>query len=60
LWDPRKVLKGDSNGLVLRANNHSGPVRGLHFNPKDKNLLASGATDGEVFCVELDFDLGHE
>lgn len=27
---------------------HTGPVRGLDFNPKQQNLLASGAINAEV------------
>ncbi len=60
MWDPKKILQGDEKPLVLRTSNHSGPVRGLHFNPKDTHLLASGATDGEVFIYNIDFHLGYE
>lgn len=28
--------------------NHTGPVKGLDFNPIKNNILASGATKGEV------------
>lgn len=49
LYDAKKLLKNAEKPLNLRTNNHSGPVRGLHFNPTQTHLLASGATDGEVF-----------
>lgn len=34
--------------LILRNTSHTGPVRGLDFNPIQTNLLASGAINGEV------------
>jgi len=37
----------------MRNNNHSGPIKGLHFNPKQPNLLASGGPNGEVFIWDL-------
>ena len=43
-----KVIKEDQNALVFRQAKHSGPVKGLHFNPTLTHQLASGATDGEV------------
>jgi hypothetical protein len=32
----------------MKNKSHDGPVRGLDFNPVAKNLLASGATNGQV------------
>jgi len=37
-----------SEALILRNTNHTGPVRGLDFNPIQTNLLSSGAVNGEV------------
>ena len=37
-----------SDSLVLRNKTHTGPVRGLDFNPIQTNLFASGAINGEV------------
>jgi protein transport protein SEC31 len=37
-----------SESLVLRNKAHTGPVRGLDFNPIQTNLFASGAVNGEV------------
>lgn len=34
--------------LIARYDLHKGPVRGLDFNSHQTNLLASGATNGEV------------
>ena len=36
---------------MLQQNMHAGQVRGLDFNPLQHNLLASGATDGEVHMM---------
>ncbi len=52
LWDAEKLMRGDQkSSLVLRAAKHSGPVKGLHFNPTFTHQLASGATDGEVCSI---------
>ena len=37
-----------SQSLILRNTTHTGPVRGLDFNPIQTNLLASGGINGEV------------
>ncbi|CAG8781927.1 9143_t:CDS:2, partial [Cetraspora pellucida] len=39
--------------LLLRNTAHSGNVRGLQFNPIQNNLLASAATNGEIFIWDL-------
>jgi WD40 repeat protein len=38
------------SSLITRHDLHKGPVRGLDFNIHSRNLLASGATNGEVRC----------
>ncbi|EAU82970.2 structural molecule [Coprinopsis cinerea okayama7 len=55
LWDPAKILAGAdaSESLILRNTNHTGPVRGLDFNPIQTNLLASGGVAGEVYIWDL-------
>jgi hypothetical protein len=32
----------------MRNSTHTGPIRGLDFNPIQTNLIASGAVSGEV------------
>lgn len=32
----------------MKTKSHDGPIRGLDFNSVAKNLLASGATNGQV------------
>ena len=57
LWDPAKIIaagsSADSDSLILRNTTHTGPIRGLSFNPIQKSLLASGATAGEVYIWDL-------
>ncbi|KAG7440702.1 uncharacterized protein BT62DRAFT_937821 [Guyanagaster necrorhizus] len=55
LWDPAKILAGDSSSesLILRNNNHTGPIRALDFNPLQTHLLSSGAVNGEVCIWDL-------
>jgi hypothetical protein len=36
---------------IYTSHKHTGPVRGLDFNPIQKNLLASGAVNAEVSSV---------
>ncbi|KAH7912755.1 hypothetical protein BJ138DRAFT_1060464 [Hygrophoropsis aurantiaca] len=55
LWDPSQILAnaGASESLILRNTSHTGPVRGLDFNPIQTNLLSSGAVNGEVYIWDL-------
>ncbi|KAG6820187.1 hypothetical protein H0H93_004180 [Arthromyces matolae] len=55
LWDPSKILAGagTSESLILRNTTHTGPVRGLDFNPIQTSLLASGGVGGEVYIWDL-------
>ncbi|TPX35765.1 hypothetical protein SmJEL517_g02007 [Synchytrium microbalum] len=64
LWSPDILLANAAAGttipspdspdpLILRKAAHSGPVRGLDFNPSQANLLASAATEGEIFVWDL-------
>jgi hypothetical protein len=45
---PLTSLCSASGSLVLRNNLHTGPIRGLDFNPIQTSLLSSGAVNGEV------------
>ncbi|KAJ3088294.1 protein transport protein S31 [Quaeritorhiza haematococci] len=59
LWNPKIIIDATTtpaepdSGLIMRNSTHSGPVRGLDFNPLQLNLLATGATDGEIFVWDL-------
>ena len=46
MYDAGKVIAGQTEGaLVFSKNKHTGPVQALDFNPFQKNLLASGASE---------------
>lgn len=57
LFDAAKLLKGnnDETGgyLLSDSRRHSGAVKALDFNPFQQNLLASGATESEIFIWDL-------
>ncbi|KAJ7048617.1 hypothetical protein C8F01DRAFT_1266962 [Mycena amicta] len=53
LWDPAKILAAADDALIIRNSTHTGPIRGLDFNPLQTNLLASGAVSGEVYIWDL-------
>ncbi|KAH7882294.1 transport protein [Phlebopus sp. FC_14] len=55
LWDPAKIVQhaDTSECLILRNTSHTGPVRGLDFNPIQTSLLSSGAVSGEVYIWDL-------
>ncbi|XP_006463619.1 hypothetical protein AGABI2DRAFT_225478 [Agaricus bisporus var. bisporus H97] len=54
LWDPSKILAGQgAQSLIFRNTTHTGPVRGLDFNPIQNSLLASGGVAGEVYIWDL-------
>ncbi|CAI2182159.1 8380_t:CDS:10 [Funneliformis geosporum] len=55
LYDPAIILEGGDSeeALILRNTTHSGNVRGLQFNPFQINLLASAATNAEIYIWDL-------
>ncbi|KAI0070651.1 hypothetical protein K474DRAFT_1693732 [Panus rudis PR-1116 ss-1] len=55
IWDPSKILANadQTESLILRNKTHTGPVRGLDFNPIQTNLFASGAVNGEIYIWDL-------
>uniref|UniRef100_A0A5K1K4C2 Protein transport protein SEC31 n=1 Tax=Ganoderma boninense TaxID=34458 RepID=A0A5K1K4C2_9APHY len=55
IWDPEKIVASaePSESLVLRNKTHTGPVRGLDFNPIQTNLFSSGAVNGEIYVWDL-------
>ncbi|KAJ1021086.1 hypothetical protein NDA16_003872 [Ustilago loliicola] len=55
IWDAQKILSGasESEAQVIKNTTHTGPVRGLDFNPLQPNLLSSGAVAGEIFIWDL-------
>ncbi|KAJ1739647.1 protein transport protein S31 [Coemansia sp. RSA 990] len=53
-WDPQEIIDGNASSSVLHSSSaHTGAVCGLEFNPLQPNLMASGATNGEVFIWDI-------
>lgn len=49
LYDPEKIMAGDSNVVIAQQDKHTGPVRALDVNPFQTNLFASGANESEIY-----------
>ncbi|KAI8909273.1 hypothetical protein DFJ77DRAFT_433416 [Powellomyces hirtus] len=60
LWNPAAIVEGNAQkSMLMRQATHSGPVRGLDFNSVQPNLLASGASQGEIFIWDLNNPAKH-
>ncbi|KAJ1642847.1 protein transport protein S31 [Coemansia asiatica] len=53
VWDPARIIAGEDNAVLHASSAHTGAVGGLEFNPFQTNLMASGATNGEVFVWDI-------
>jgi len=53
VYDPHKIINNEEDCLVWSVTKHTGPVRSLDFNIHQKNLIASGANDSEIFIWDL-------
>lgn len=57
VWDPSAMIdrtgKSDRPPLLSKMQKHTGPVKGLDFNPYTPNLLASGAADSDICIWDL-------
>ncbi|WWD21730.1 hypothetical protein CI109_106217 [Kwoniella shandongensis] len=55
VFDPAKIISGASadEARIFKSDKHTGPVRGLDFNPIQKNLMLSGAVNAELFIYDL-------
>lgn len=54
LWNANAVIQAKPDAQIFKQKAHGGAVKGLDFNTTQPNLLASGATDGEVgFLVNM-------
>jgi protein transport protein SEC31 len=51
------MSRSPAESLILRNTMHTGPIRGLDFNPISTTLLASGGIKGEVrLCLGSSID----
>ncbi|XP_076674172.1 COPII coat complex component secretory 31 isoform X3 [Andrena cerasifolii] len=53
IYSVAKMLASDSNCLISSPDRHTGPVRALDFNPFQANLLATGATESEIYIWDI-------
>ncbi|EJT99394.1 hypothetical protein DACRYDRAFT_23938 [Dacryopinax primogenitus] len=55
IWDPEKIVQGldPAESLILSNKKHQTSLRGLDFNGLQTNLLASGASAGEIYIWDL-------
>ncbi|XP_053318851.1 protein transport protein Sec31A isoform X7 [Spea bombifrons] len=53
LYDPTKILAGDSDVVIAQQDKHTGPVRALDVNAFQTNLVASGANESEIYIWDL-------
>jgi len=54
IFNPAKIVGGAAeDSVVATMDKHRGPVRGLEFNWNQPNLLASGASDADMYITDL-------
>ncbi|XP_076778223.1 protein transport protein Sec31B isoform X2 [Arvicanthis niloticus] len=53
LYSVTHILSSGNEPLIAQKQKHTGAVRALDFNPFQGNLLASGASDSEIFIWDL-------
>ncbi|XP_042545584.1 protein transport protein Sec31B isoform X2 [Dipodomys spectabilis] len=53
LYNVTHILSSGKEPVIAQRQKHTGAVRALDFNPFQGNLLASGASDSEIFIWDL-------
>ncbi|XP_016075568.1 PREDICTED: protein transport protein Sec31B [Miniopterus natalensis] len=53
LYNVTHILSSGKEPVIAQRQKHTGSVRALDFNPFQGNLLASGASDSEIFIWDL-------
>ncbi|KAJ8680760.1 hypothetical protein QAD02_016547 [Eretmocerus hayati] len=53
IYSAAKILANDANCLISSTDKHKGPVRAMDMNPFQSNLLATGATESEIYIWDL-------
>ncbi|TSS11531.1 Protein transport protein Sec31A [Bagarius yarrelli] len=53
LYDPSKIIAGDTEVVVAQSDKHTGPVRALDVNSFQTNLVASGGNESEIYIWDL-------
>ncbi|XP_046610174.1 protein transport protein Sec31A [Neodiprion virginianus] len=53
IYSAAKMLANESDCILSSPDKHTGPVRAMDFNPFQSNLLATGATESEIYIWDL-------
>ncbi|XP_070780325.1 protein transport protein Sec31A isoform X2 [Enoplosus armatus] len=53
LYDPAKIIAGESDVIIAESEKHTGPVRALDVNPFQTNLVASGGNESEIYIWDM-------
>ncbi|KAF7217446.1 protein transport protein Sec31A isoform X3 [Nothobranchius furzeri] len=53
LYDPAKIMSGQSDVIIAESDRHTGPVRALDVNPFQTNLVASGGNESEIYIWDM-------
>uniref|UniRef100_A0AAR2KT91 Protein transport protein Sec31A n=1 Tax=Pygocentrus nattereri TaxID=42514 RepID=A0AAR2KT91_PYGNA len=53
LYDPSKIIAGDSDVVIAQSDKHTGPVQSLSVNLFQPNLVASGGNESEIYIWDL-------
>uniref|UniRef100_A0A3B5B5S2 Protein transport protein Sec31A n=1 Tax=Stegastes partitus TaxID=144197 RepID=A0A3B5B5S2_9TELE len=53
LYDPAKIIAGESDVIIAESDKHTGPVRALDVNPFQTNLVASGGNESEIYIWDM-------
>ncbi|KAH8277557.1 hypothetical protein KR018_000691 [Drosophila ironensis] len=59
IYSASKLLSGSEEPLLARQEKHTGAVSGLDFNPFQSNLLASCASESEIYIWDLNNPATH-
>uniref|UniRef100_A0A8C5DAQ9 Protein transport protein Sec31A n=1 Tax=Gouania willdenowi TaxID=441366 RepID=A0A8C5DAQ9_GOUWI len=53
LYDPARIMEGQTDVVIAESDLHTGPVRALDVNPFQTNLFASGGNDSEIYIWDM-------
>ena len=53
VYSAQKMIAGQADCSLLQLTKHVGAVKALDFNPFQTNLLASGASESEIYIWDL-------
>ncbi|XP_031433326.1 protein transport protein Sec31A isoform X2 [Clupea harengus] len=53
LYDPAKIIGGNSDVVIDQSSKHTGPVRALDVNSFQTNLFVSGGNESEIYIWDL-------